>query len=215
MQESTEKSILLRAVKMWYSSTRSHVGKQSCAQGHYYAVRLHRKTSLCRYCTTKGGNRREVSFALRDIEVNRDLIVIAGVGGVVFDVFLGDHVHLQEGAEDVGVVVQNHLLKRHRHLAPPGGVEFPGQLLDQRRDLRIVISAKIVAHARNAGGGEEILGVAGGSCYQRGSVNIPAAHVRQKLPAVCGAVDVHVNADLFEGRLGGLCLLYTSDAADD
>ena len=111
---------------------------------------------------------------------------------------------MQEGAEDVGVVVQNHLLKRHRHLAPLGGVKFPGQLLDQRRDLRIVINAKIVAHAGNAGGGEEILGVAGGSCYQRGSVNIPAAHVRQKLPAVCSAVDVHVNADLFEGRLGGL-----------
>ena len=54
----------------------------------------------CSYCTTKGGNRREVSFALRDIEVNRDLIVVAGVGGVVFDVFLGDHVHLQEGAEE-------------------------------------------------------------------------------------------------------------------
>ena len=111
---------------------------------------------------------------------------------------------MQEGAEDVGVVVQNHLLKRHRQLPPFGGVKFLGQLLDQRRDFRIVISAKIVAHARNAGGREEILGVAGGGCYQRGGVNIPAAHVRQELPAVCGAVDVHVNADLFEGRLGGL-----------
>ena len=112
--------------------------------------------------------------------------------------------YLQEGAEDVGVVVQNHLLKRNRQLPPLGGVKFLGQLLDQRRDLGVIIGAKIVAHAGNAGGGEEILGVAGGGCHQRGGVNIPAAHVRQKLPAVCGAVDVHVNADLFEGRLGGL-----------
>ena len=49
MQESTEKSILLRAVKMWYSSTRSHMGEQPGAQGLFYIVRLfcgHRKTSL-------------------------------------------------------------------------------------------------------------------------------------------------------------------------
>lgn len=57
-----EKSELLRAVKMWCSSIGSHMGKQSCAQGRFYVVRLHRKTSLCRHCTTKGGVRRGGSF---------------------------------------------------------------------------------------------------------------------------------------------------------
>ena len=38
MQESPEKFQLLRAVKMWYSSTRSHMGQQATAQGAFAGV---------------------------------------------------------------------------------------------------------------------------------------------------------------------------------
>ena len=47
--------------------------------------------------------------------------------------------------------------------------------------------------------------VAGGSGDQGGGVDIPAAHVRQKLPAVGGAVDVHRYADFLQGCLGRFC----------
>ena len=104
---------------MWYSSTRSHMGQQSGAQGLFYIVRLfcgHRKTSLW-VNTARIVPQREAIVEgglLRDIEVNRDLIVIAGMGGIVLDVFLGNHAHLQERTEDKGVIVKDGLLLRMR-----------------------------------------------------------------------------------------------------
>ena len=84
---------------MWFSSTCSHMGQQSGAQGLFYIVRLfcgHRKTSLW-VNTARIVPQREAfveGVLLRDIEVNRDLIVVAGVGGVTRNIILGNHIHL-------------------------------------------------------------------------------------------------------------------------
>ena len=84
------------------------------------------------------------------------------MGSVVLHVRLGDHVHLQEGAEEVGVVVQDLLLELNSQLAALGSVELGGELLDQGIDLSVLVSAEVVALAGQAAGGEEILRVAGG-----------------------------------------------------
>ena len=65
-------------------------------------------------------------FGLLDIQIRCDLVIVAGVSSVVFHILLGNHVHLQEGAEHIGVVVQNHLLKLYGHFAPLGGVKLLG-----------------------------------------------------------------------------------------
>ena len=52
------------------------------------------------------------------------------MSGVARHVGLGDHVHLQEGAEEVGVVVEDLLLELHGELTALGGVELGGELLN-------------------------------------------------------------------------------------
>ncbi len=38
-------------------------------------------------------------------QIRSDLTVVAGTGGVTCDAYLGNHVHLQEGTENVGVII--------------------------------------------------------------------------------------------------------------
>lgn len=59
--------------------------------------------------------------SLIDVQISRDLIIVAGMGGVAGNAALGDHVHLEERAEYIGVIVQNCLLKLNCQLAALGG----------------------------------------------------------------------------------------------
>lgn len=68
-------------------------------------------------------------FLSLNIQVRRHLVIVAGVGGIAGDMAAGDHVHLQEGAEHIGVVVQNGLLQPDGQLTPAGGVELSGSRL--------------------------------------------------------------------------------------
>ena len=101
-------------------------------------------------------------FCLVDIQFCRDLVVITGVGGITRHIGLGNHVHLQEGTENIGVVIENRLLETYSQLAPFGGVELGGQFFDHGADFLVLLGAKVVAHAGQAAGGEEILRIAGG-----------------------------------------------------
>ena len=38
-------------------------------------------------------------------QIRSDLTVVAGTGGVTCDAYLGNHVHLQEGAENIGDII--------------------------------------------------------------------------------------------------------------
>ena len=51
----------------------------------------------------------------------RQMVIVAGMGGVAGNAALGDHVHLEERAEYIGVIVQNCLLKLNCQLAALGG----------------------------------------------------------------------------------------------
>ena len=59
--------------------------------------------------------------SLIDVQISRDLIIVAGMGGVAGNAALGDHVHLEERAEYICVIVQNCLLKLNCQLAALGG----------------------------------------------------------------------------------------------
>ena len=131
---------------------------------------------------------------LVDIQICGNLIVVTGVGSVITYIVLGNHVHLQEGAENIGVVIENSLLEFDSQLTALCGVELGGQLFNHCADFLVLISAKVVAHSGQTTGGEEILWIAGGGCHQSGGVNVPAGHVGKELPAVCSAVDVHIDA---------------------
>ena len=126
------------------------------------------------------------------------------MGCIAGDAGSGDHIHLQEGAENIGIVIQDQLLQFYRDLASLCGIEFRGQLVDQRGDFFVFIGAEIIAHARETAGGEKVLGVSGRSRDQGGSVDVPAVHVRKKFAAVGSTVDVGLDADLLERGLYGL-----------
>ena len=68
------------------------------------------------------------STNLFDVQIGRDLIVIAGMGGIVLDVFLGNHAHLQERTEDKGVIVKDGLLHPDSQGGAFAWVEFLAQL---------------------------------------------------------------------------------------
>ena len=66
-------------------------------------------------------------FCLLDIEICGQLIEVAGVCFEAGDVGLHDHAHAQEGAEDVGVVVQQLLLHLDGDLRTLGRIEGGGR----------------------------------------------------------------------------------------
>ena len=75
---------------------------------------------------------------LVDVEIHGDLVVVAGVGVPVGDAGFGDHAHLEEGAEDIPVVVQNGLLQLDGKLSALGGVELGGEPVEQIVDMLIL-----------------------------------------------------------------------------
>ena len=126
------------------------------------------------------------------------------MGRVAGDAGSGDHIHLQEGAEYVGIVVQDRLLQFNGKLPSLCRIEFRAHLFDQFGDVLVFIGAEIVAHAGKAAGGKEVLGVSGRRRDQGGGVNIPAVHLGQEFPPVGRAVDIQLDADILERGLGGL-----------
>ena len=85
-------------------------------------------------------------YMLCDIEIRRNLVVVAGVGGVAGDIAFGDHAHLQEGAEDEGVVVQNGLLELDGQLSEWAEErQATGMLLDVIGAVLIIVVGALCA----------------------------------------------------------------------
>ena len=61
------------------------------------------------------------------------------MGGIVLDVFLGNHAHLQERTEDKGVIIQYGLLHPDCQGGAFGRVEFLAQLFFQGIQLGAVV----------------------------------------------------------------------------
>ena len=100
--ETLESLLLLAFVKQQAAATWA----AACCWGFY-------SLETYRICCNKG--------SLIDVQISRDLIIVAGMGGVAGNAALGDHVHLEERAEYIGVIVQNCLLKLNCQLAALGG----------------------------------------------------------------------------------------------
>ena len=62
------------------------------------------------------------------VQIGSHLIVIAGMRSVVLHIGLGNHAHLQEGAEDEGVVIENNLLHFQGQLGALSWIELPAEL---------------------------------------------------------------------------------------
>ena len=81
------------------------------------------------------------------------------MGGIVLDVFLGNHAHLQERTEDEGVIVKDGLL----HLDGQGGafgrVEFLTQLFFQGIQLGAVVFSLVLGGMAYGKYGEPVLRV--------------------------------------------------------
>ena len=127
------------------------------------------------------------------------------MGGIVFDVCLGDHVHLQERAEDVGIVVQDFLLKFYRKFCTLVGIELECKFFHHFIDFVALICTEVIALIGQAACCKEILRVAGRSSYKCRSVNIKAGHVSKEFAAVCRIVDVDFNAYFLQVRLHRFC----------
>ena len=76
--------------------------------------------------------------------------------------------HFEEGAEDIGVVVQDGLLQLDGELGALGSVKLGGELVEQVVDVLVLVGTEVVAHAGHAAGGEEVLRVAGGCGHESG-----------------------------------------------
>ena len=103
------------------------------------------------------------------------------MGGIAGAGTLGDHVHLEERAEHISVIVQNRLLELDSQLAALFGVKLCCQFINHGVHVRVFICAKVVAHAGCAAGREEILRVAGRCCDHRSNAargldEIPTIH---------------------------------------
>ena len=126
------------------------------------------------------------------------------MGGIAGDTCSGDHVHLQERTENIGVIIQNLLLKFDGKFSSLCRVKLGAHLFDQVRDFCIFIGTEIVTHAWQTAGGKEVLGVAGRCRDQGRGINIPALHLCQEITPVGCAVDIKLNSDVLERGLRGL-----------
>lgn len=142
-------------------------------------------------------------FCLLDIEICGQLIEVAGVCFEAGDVGLHDHAHAQEGAEDVGVVVQQLLLHLDGDLRTLGRIEGGAQLDGKLLELVAVVAAGVLDRFVQTIGVEEILGIA------RPGVDVGADQMSHALwdiadaVVILGAVDLHVDADVLERGLRG------------
>ena len=96
---------------------------------------------------------------LFDVQIGRDLIVIAGMGGIVLDVFLGNHAHLQERTEDKGVIIQYGLLHPDCQGGAFGRVEFLAQLFFQGIQLGAVVFPLVLGGMADGEYGEPVFRV--------------------------------------------------------
>ena len=120
------------------------------------------------------------------------------------DVGLHDHAHAQEGAEDVGVVVQQLLLHLDGDLRTLGRIEGGAQLDGKLLELVAVVAAGVLDRFVQTVGVEEVLGIAQAGVDVGADPDVPCRGILADAVVILGAVDLYVN-----------CLLYTSPSPRD
>lgn len=119
------------------------------------------------------------------------------------DVGLHDHAHAQEGAEDVGVVVQQLLLHLDGDLRTLGRIEGGAQLDGKFLELVAVVAAGVLDRFVQTVGVEEVLGIAQAGVDVGADPDVPCRGILADAVVILGAVDLYVNADVLERGLRG------------
>ena len=119
------------------------------------------------------------------------------------NVGLHDHAHAQEGAEDIGVVVQQLLLHLDGDLRALGRIEGGAQLDGKLLELVAVVAAGVLDRFVQTVGVKEILRVAQTGVDVGADPDVPCRGILADAVVILGAVDLYVDTDVLERGLRG------------
>ena len=117
---------------------------------------------------------------------------------------LHDHAHSQEGAEDIGIVVQQLLLHLNGNLGACGRIECAAELNGQLLQPVAVVAAGVLDGGVQTVGIKEVGGVAQTGVDIGADPDVPLGGILADGVVILRTVDLDLDADLLERSLRGL-----------